>query len=236
MRVCLYAVVCPRQLGHPQGGMPHDKQQQQHQQQQQLQHQHHPPQQRFVAVTSNPNNKFDNKMAVVRVPSQSHPNTPSASKVAALSNTVPLPLQQQQQQQPPPPQSYYVETITMTTVTERHFVSAPALLTDNGIKIPANATTTGPVAPSPAAPTHAAAASSSSTITEADQASSLLDQTPPALPAKESASRMGMTGGLPAATTVATLLGNEPIPDPNTISGILKGGKLWKSEQTQVGS
>lgn len=89
----------------------------------------------------------------------------------------------------------------MTTVTESRIVGG---ITDNRINITASQTTPSDGAANPAATT-------TTTTTTEEEA--------PALPPKESHAAKAMQ-----------MLNAEPPPDPASLSGILKGGKLWKSE------
>lgn len=95
----------------------------------------------------------------------------------------------------PASQRIIVETITMTTVTERRIVGG---ITDNRINITASQTPSeGPAA----------------------NADTAVEEEAPALPPKES-----------HAAKALLMMNAEPPPDPASLSGILKGGKLWKSE------
>lgn len=93
----------------------------------------------------------------------------------------------------PASQRIIVETITMTTVTERRIVGG---ITDNRINITA-----------------------SQTPSEGPAANAAIEEEAPALPPKES-----------HAAKALLMMNAEPPPDPASLSGILKGGKLWKSE------
>lgn len=109
----------------------------------------------------------------------------------------------------PSSQRIIVETITMTTVTERRIVGG---ITDNRItNITASQTPT--TADGQAASTTAAGAT-----TAAATAASVQEEEAPALPPKESHAAKAM------------LMNAEPPPDPASLAGILKGGKMWKSE------
>ena len=105
---------------------------------------------------------------------------------------------------PPNSQRIIVETITMTTVTERRIVGG---ITDNRINLTASQTPSADVSlPTPAP-------------VEAEE-----EEEAPALPPKESH----------AAKALLSMANAEPPPDPGSLSGILKGGKLWKSETVGV--
>lgn len=97
--------------------------------------------------------------------------------------------------------SIIVETITMTTVTERCIVGG---ITDNRIN---NIT---------ALQTQGLGGSSSSLSAETTD---VHEEEAPALPPKESHAR--------ALQNADQQL---PAPDPSSLAGILKGGKLWKTE------
>lgn len=102
----------------------------------------------------------------------------------------------------PSSQRIIVETITMTTVTERRIVGG---ITDNR-KINLTASQTPSTTTSDGQTTNANAHS----IPGEEEA--------PALPPKESHAAKAM------------MMNADPPPDPGSLSGILKGGKLWKSE------
>lgn len=59
----------------------------------------------------------------------------------------------------------------------------------------------------------------SQTTSEGPAANAAIEEEAPALPPKES-----------HAAKALLMMNAEPPPDPASLSGILKGGKLWKSE------
>lgn len=93
----------------------------------------------------------------------------------------------------------------MTTVTERRIVGG---LTDNRIT---NITASHPL-PSADAGGGGGGASTATASAAEEEA--------PALPPKESH----------AAKAMLMMMHAEPPPDPGSLAGILKGGKMWKSE------
>lgn len=130
------------------------------------------------------------------------PASDSAVSVLPVPVLVPAPSQQQR---------IIVETITMTTVTERRIV------TDNRINITAPQTQGAATAAEGGnAATPAGIVTSTTTPVTAQE-----EEEAPALPPKESHAR--------------ALMNAEPPPDPSSLSGILKGGKLWKSETVSGG-
>lgn len=111
-----------------------------------------------------------------------------------------------------------VETITMTTITERQVVHEQT-----------NATNSIVIEPTAINPD------------KLDDTTTTTTTAPPALPPKTSgisSNSMATTLTAPAADNRSTYLNSDISLKPTSISaqitGILKGGKLWKSEQVQV--
>lgn len=105
---------------------------------------------------------------------------------------------------------YVVETITMTTVTERR------LSTNQNIVIASTANTGANVTASAAAASVATIATAPSTVTH---------------PTEKQPDGRGADN---RSTYLSSDIGSKPISISAQITGILKGGKLWKHEQQQV--
>uniref|UniRef100_A0A182JME2 Uncharacterized protein n=1 Tax=Anopheles atroparvus TaxID=41427 RepID=A0A182JME2_ANOAO len=155
------------------------------------------------------------------------------------------------------PQRYIVETITMTTVTERRLMQKPVPGSSSGSPVPTSRTTASPSASSTIPPIVPAGNEGGSTavpvaggVTAAGLSSAgatqdyrLLQQQQQ----KQLRAGQSMEGNASQLQTAATsttaaaaaasgtglyeTVKHKPLSTAQAISGILKGGKLWKNEQ-----
>lgn len=152
---------------------------------------------------------------------------------------------------PPKNQSYVVETITMTTVTERRIIREAAAAAAAASTIPTTTiptTTTTTTIPtttnnSSVPQTAVAVPPPQIPLPQATQPDDQPAQHPPAAAQPPISNRDPITPSgeevigqqiIERTTYLSSTTERKPIPIATQISGILKGGKLWKSEPTQV--
>lgn len=114
-------------------------------------------------------------------------------------------------------QRYVVETITMTTVTERRVLHEETNTTNSIIIAPTAAAAAAPSSLPPPS-----SSSSSSSTTASDKTDDIVPKT------------TTTAGNEPRTTYLNSDISLKPTSISAQITGILKGGKLWKNETTQV--
>lgn len=124
----------------------------------------------------------------------------------------------------PSNQRYVVETITMTTVTERRIVTDTATTTATAVA----ASNIPPPVPAKSSSLRKAISSGSLSSTNTD---------PDTVTTNTTTTTSGIGSDIGSTTYLNSASSDTSVSNSisSQINGILKGGKLWKNEQSQVG-